>query len=236
MKLSLILAFWSSLSLAGSYIHDCSRGELVAHTFYTLCYAEEHEQAFWTEHTLNRAQITGTQRRTNNFKYDPKISTQSAGPRDYRGSGYDRGHLVPAGDMKVNYTSMSESFFMSNMSPQTPGFNRGIWRVLEERIRSWFEGDDLIIITGPVLKSGLSKLNEISIPEEYYKILFHPSKSRMIAFLMKNESSRQPLENFVVSVDYLEQLTELDFFSSLPVADQEILEASSDYNEWESEL
>jgi endonuclease G, mitochondrial len=79
--------------------------------------------------------INGSQDRTDDFRPDPAVSTASASLNAYKGSGYDRGHLCPAADMKLNQTSMSETFFLSNMSPQVEGFNRGIWSTLEDQVR-----------------------------------------------------------------------------------------------------
>lgn len=81
--------------------------------------------------------ISGTQSRTDDFRADPLVSTGSDTLADYSGSGYDRGHLCPAADMKLNQTSMSETFFLSNMSPQGAGFNRGIWSSVEDQVRKW---------------------------------------------------------------------------------------------------
>tara|TARA_Y100000768_G_C23990477_1_gene692183 strand:+ start:4570 stop:5292 length:723 start_codon:yes stop_codon:yes gene_type:complete len=232
LKLVVIIAILPWSVLAGHYQHSCLNKEVIDHSYYSLCYNEKHEQSQWTEHKLNKSLISGLQTRTNNFREDPKITSGSAGSRDYRGSGYDRGHLVPAGDMKENYTSMSESFFMSNMSPQKPGFNRGIWRVLEEEIRSWVKNTELIVLTGPVLRSGLDQIKGISIPDQFYKIVYHPQSGRMIGFLLNNEYSRTPLEEFAVSVNEIEQLTGIDFFSNLPLEVQNKLESQRNYREW----
>jgi endonuclease G len=85
--------------------------------------------------------------RTNDFREDYKVTTGSASLSDFKGSGYDRGHLAPAGDMKWSSTAMSESFYMSNMSPQKPGFNRGIWKKLESRKLPWFSRSTSRIIS-----------------------------------------------------------------------------------------
>jgi endonuclease G len=91
-------------------------------------------------------------KRKDNFRSDPKVKTGSAALSDYKGSGYDRGHLAPAADFKWSATAMSESFYMSNMSPQVPGFNRGIWKNIESTVRNWaVENDEIYIVTGPVL-------------------------------------------------------------------------------------
>jgi len=133
-----------------------SAGEIVKHTYYTLAYSEENEQALWVYYQLTPEFINGTQSRTDDFRPDPLISTGSATLADYSGSGYDRGHLCPAADMKLNKTSMSETFYLSNMSPQVAGFNRGIWSTVEDQVRKWaIEFDGLDVATGPIIKDNL---------------------------------------------------------------------------------
>ena len=109
----------------------------ISHLGYTLSYNEKHEQASWVAYELTAGELRGTIARTDNFKADASVTTGSASLADYRGSGFDRGHLAPAADMKWSREVMSESFFMSNMSPQEPGFNRGIWKKLEGKVRDW---------------------------------------------------------------------------------------------------
>ena len=109
-------------------------GQIVHHTNYTLQYNEEHEQASWVAYRLTGQQIQNpSTKRKDNFRSDPKVKTGSASLSDYKGSGYDRGHLAPAADFKWSATAMSESFYMSNMSPQVPSFNRGIWKNMKSR-------------------------------------------------------------------------------------------------------
>ena len=121
--------------------------QIISHTAYTLKYSEQHEQASWVAYTLKSSHTSGTVGRTNDFREDYKVKTGSASLSDYKGSGYDRGHLAPAADFKWSSTAMSESFFMSNMSPQKPGFNRGIWKKLESRKLPWFSRSTSRIIS-----------------------------------------------------------------------------------------
>lgn len=127
---------------------------------------------------------------------------------------------------------------MSNISPQVPDFNRGIWNDLEQKFRQWAERDEeLYIVTGPVLKSGLptiGKYNEIAVPEMYYKIALclTDNQPRMIGFVMKNEFSSENLKSFVVSVDEIERMTGIDFFPKLPDALEKKLESSTTTVGW----
>ena len=100
---------FSLFSLFSQEYFPKSNGELIKHTFYSLSYAEEHEQAEWVHYKLNSLMLKGDIKRTNYFKIDRKVSTGSANTKDYLKSGYDRGHLAPAADMKLSKLSMSES-------------------------------------------------------------------------------------------------------------------------------
>jgi len=179
----------------------------------------------------------GKYERTDNFREDPLVNTGSATLNDYKGSGYDRGHLAPAGDMTWSYEAMSESFYLSNISPQEPGFNRGIWKTLESYVRTWaFENLEIFIVTGPVLKAGLSTIgqSEVAIPEFYYKVIldYHEPELKAIGFILKNESSQVSLENIAVSIDSVESFTGIDFFPSIPDTIEFIIEENLDINKW----
>src|SRR5690606_14328696 len=119
---------------------------------------------------LTRDKTTSVTKRTDNFRPDPKIASGTATNADYLRSGYDRGHLAPAADMGWSIASMSESFYFSNMSPQMPGFNRGIWSQLEKLMRTWaIEYGNIFLATGPVFSDSLPFIgaNKVSIPDYY---------------------------------------------------------------------
>ena len=210
------------------------KGELVKHTYYCLDYKEDVEQARWVYYELYPALINGTQSRTDDFRPDPAVSTGSASLSDYKGSGYDRGHLCPAADMKLNKTCMSETFFLSNMSPQVPGFNRGIWSRVEAQVRSWaLEYDTLCLATGPIFKDDIGAIgaNDVVVPGYYFKVIYSKKKGSMIGLVLPNASSSESLDHFVVSVDSVEELTGIDFFSGLEDEIEESIEEQCDY--WE---
>ena len=168
--------------------------------------------------------------RKGSFRNDPLVNTKTASTKDYINSGYDRGHLAPALDLKETNESMYESFYMSNISPQTPGFNRGIWKRLESQTRMWaIENSGLFITTGPVLTEFIDTIgvaNRIPVPKYYYKVLldYKDPEYKMIAFILPNENSSRPLSDFIISVDSLEVLTNIDFYSDLPDELENILE------------
>lgn len=196
--------------------------DIIRHDGYTLRYREDYEQADWVAYPLLAYEVTGDAERGNDFMPDPEVATGSALPTDYARSGYDRGHLAPAGDFKFSQRLMRESFYMSNISPQAPQFNRGIWKELEDQVRQWAVRDQgLYVVTGPILRPGLPTIgrkNEISVPEYYYKVILYCNSPniRMIGFILRNEPSNQSLEEFVVPVSEVERRTGLTFFPKIP--------------------
>jgi endonuclease G len=191
-----------------SYLH---------HLAYGFVYDETHEQAKWIAYCLTKSEASGTIERSDHFVEDPIVSSGTATDADYAKSGYDRGHLAPAADMRWSTKTMEESFYYSNMSPQLPAFNRGIWKKLEEKVRDWaVELDSILIVTGPILTPNLPTIgaNKVSIPAYYFKAIveFKGSKSKGIAFVLPNQGSKLPLMEFAISINELEKLTNIDFF------------------------
>lgn len=218
----------------GTGYQPISSGEIVKHTYYTLAYSEENEQAYWVYYILTPEFINGGQSRTDDFRADPMVSTGSATLDDYKGSGYDRGHLCPAADMALNKTSMSESFYLSNMSPQVPGFNRGIWSTMEDQVRKWaLSYQKLYVVTGPIFRDNKGTIGEdkVTVPGYYYKVLFD-GKDKMIGLILPNASSSSKLEQFVVTVDEIEKETGVDFFPGLEDKIENKLEGEIDKSRW----
>jgi len=206
--------------------------QIIKHFAYTLSYNEFYEQANWVAYELTDIETISHFERTNKFIVDDLVKTGSATNDDYKKSGYDRGHLAPAGDMSWSEQAMKESFYYSNMSPQNPSFNRGIWKKAEELIREWaVENKSLYIITGPILTKDLPTIgpNKVSIPNFYYKAILDYSEPefKSIAFLIPNKASKELLQNFTVSIDSLEHLTGYDFYYQLPDSIENKLEKSS---------
>lgn len=211
--------------------------DIVRHTYYTLSYNETYEQANWVYYSLTDSMILNSgEERGNNFKMDKLVVTISAKSSDYTKSGYDRGHLCPAGDMGFNQIAMEESFYMSNISPQTPEFNRGIWKELETTVRKWAVNErHVYVVTGPVFKNAKGSIGkeEVLVPGYYFKIIFDPTdEPKMIAFVLPNEKSNRPLTDYAVAVDEVEQLTGFDFFSQLPYEHENKLETKVQLAGW----
>jgi len=214
----LTVLFFTEQSKAYGLKPESGCTQLIEYNFYTVCYSDAFAQAEWTYHLLTAKSIKGKQKRTNNFKSD-FMAMPVLSPRAFKGSGYDRGHLVPAGDMKLNFQSMSETFYMTNMSPQKPGFNRGIWRSLEEGFRkAVLKFGDAFVVTAPLLTDELDWTKTgVAIPKFYYKVAYFPKAELMLAFLLPHQKSQgKRYRHYSTSVDQIEKLTGFDFFKGLP--------------------
>lgn len=210
-------------------------GDLVEHTYFSLGYNEAHEQADWVAYQITRERLNANWApRPNNFRADPKVLTESAAYNDYRGSGFDRGHLCAAADMAFSEQAIDETFYMSNISPQNHLFNIGIWRELEELTRDWARKyEALYVVTGPILKDvGLAHVNDtdISVPKRFYRVLY--AEGRSIGFVLPNEVSDKEVMYYAKSVDEVERITGIDFFPKLLSGNKESLEAAYRPSDW----
>lgn len=219
------------------YLPSTTTGDIIEHDFYTLSYSEEHEQAEWVAYELKKDQLSYTNHKRPYFIDDPEAETGSASWRNYKRSGYDKGHLCPAGDRRFSLDAFNETFYTSNISPQLNDFNAGVWNRLEQKTRYWASKyDGVYVVTGGVLTEGLETIGSeyVAVPEYFYKILLDKSRGeyKVIAFLLPHEDSEKPLNKFVVSIDQIEKMTGINFFPKLPDAIEDKLEKSSDYKGW----
>lgn len=213
-------------------------GEVILqHTAYTLSYNPSFHVANWVAYELTREETIAAVKRNNRFVPDPLLPAGSASNEDYRGTGYDKGHLAPAADMAFSSQTMTESFYLSNMAPQEPAFNRGIWKRLEDRVRDWAEKEDTVyVVTGTVLTEGLSTIgrDRITVPALFYKVILDCTEPGIkgIGFLMPNEGSQLPLQHYAVTIDSVESLSGSDFFPKLPDDLEKQVENSIDLSLW----
>jgi len=215
--------------------------QIIEHYAYTLSYNEQHEQADWVAYELTKEHVLATDvERTDDFREDPQVTTKSAQLEDYEPTNtiYARGHMAPAADFRWSEKAMSESFYMSNMSPQVHDFNGGKWSYLEMEVRHWAEiYDGVYVVTGPVLKEGLPTIgtNEVSVPEEYYKIILDPDEEKAIAFIMPNKDITDTFKDYAVTIDEVEDVTGIDFFPELDDDIENKIESTLNMSKWEFE-
>jgi len=211
--------------------------QIIQHTGFTLSYNEKYEQASWVAYELTADELIKRVKRSDNFKKDSKVSTGSALPSDYAKSGFDRGHLAPAADLSWSEVTMKESFYMSNMSPQKPGFNRGIWKKLEGYVRQWASDNGAIyVVTGGVLNNidQFIGTSNVGIPKYYYKVIldYTGPEKKGIGFILPNQSSSKKLQLSAVSIDEVEAFTGINFFHSIPDNEESLLESQFNVNQW----
>jgi endonuclease G, mitochondrial len=211
---------------------------VISHKGYTLSYDKALKHAKWVAYELTAIETKAVVERNNKFVPDPLLDKSiSAANSDYSKSGYDKGHLAPAADMTYSQQTMVESFYLSNMSPQTPAFNRGIWKQLEEQVRQWaIDNKEVYIVTGGVLTNGLPTIgqNKIAVPQSYYKVILDYSEPEVkgIGFILPNKSSGELLQHFAVTIDSVEKVTNIDFFYQLPDDRENMIESQIDLKKW----
>lgn len=211
------------------------KGQVVRHKAMVLNYVEAHEQASWVHHIIMPEVATGRTSRTNDFRNDPLVKTGTAVEQDYflkekgpdgktkyDGFGYDRGHLAPSADFRWSKEALSESYFYSNMSPQLPQLNRGVWAKLEGKLRGYVirTGHPLHIVTGGVLENDLPKIerakNNLTIPRKYFKVAYDPIDKIGIAFVLNNVKEKQgSWSKHATTIDEVESLTKINFFPNM---------------------
>ena len=202
---------------------------VIKHKTLSLQYSKSHKQPIWVAYELLSSHLNGSISRLNKFKNDPEIGLDINFDKNYSRSGFDRGHLVPAADMKWSVISMDESFYYSNVSPQYPSFNRGIWKVLEDKVREWATlNDRLYINIGPVFgdENHVMGIDRINIPDAFYKVILDYTNPdvKAIAFYIPHIQSNESIDKYAISVDSLEKIIGVDFFSNLPDNQEEIIE------------
>lgn len=213
--------------------------QIIEHVGYTLSYNSISRLANWVAYELTYEETQGTVPRAKKFTQDPAARGVQADNDDYRNSGWDRGHLCPAGDMKWSIQAMDESFYFTNICPQNPNLNGGDWKDLEEKCRSLTECYGRIYITcGAIVGqaiNGTLGYNNIVIPDAFYKVLLVKTSMgyESIGFYFENKAGNRNLSYYARSVDEVEQLTGIDFFCSLPDNVENIVESKYNTNIWQ---
>ncbi|MCK9301585.1 MAG: DNA/RNA non-specific endonuclease [Bacteroidales bacterium] len=198
-----------------------SNGKMLVHKGFTVSYLPKYKIPEWVSYRLIAEEVVLEIPRCDGFYVDPDF-TNCAVNEDYTGSGYDRGHFFPAADAWTPEI-MTESFYYTNVAPQKPSFNRGIWASLEEQVREWaVELDTVYVVTGSYTSNYSSAKtigNGIIVPTHFYKVVVvckHDCKSG-IAFLLSNTTyDTEDFWNYAVTIDELETITGVNFCEFLP--------------------
>ena len=224
-------------------IMDKVRPEILIHHYgYTVSYNPELGIPNWVAWELNADKLVERESRNSHFLPDPNLPEDMAITTDeYKNSGWDRGHMCPAGDNKYHWRAMDASFYMTNVCPQNGNLNRGDWKELEEACRLWAASEPVYIVCGPILyrrpKYGyIGRTFRIRVPDAFFKVVLtglQSGRPRAIGFLYKNEAGNSALDKYVNTVDEVERLTSIDFFPALPDDMEDRIEADYDMQDWQ---
>ncbi|UVQ48410.1 DNA/RNA non-specific endonuclease [Parabacteroides faecis] len=213
--------------------------QVIRHEGYTVSYNSDYKIANWVAYELTAEEAKSKKtERSNKFVPDPAVKGATATNEDYTRTGYDRGHLAPAGDMKWSAKAMRESFYFSNICPQKPGLNRGIWKDLEEQSRLWARDyGALLIATGPVITDSMKQMgkNRVGVPGAFYKVICYVSGNeyKAIAFILENRDYKKTsLKSMAIPVDSVEKVTGIDFFPAIPDEQEKTMESKIDWDSW----
>lgn len=213
--------------------------QVIRHEGYTVSYNSDYRIANWVAYELTAEEVALKQAtRSNKFVPDPAVKGATATNEDYTRTGYDRGHLAPAGDMRWSLKAMRESFYLSNICPQKPGLNRGIWKDLEEQCRLWAKENGALLVTcGPVIRPQMRRMgkNGVGVPDRFYKVLctIVDGNYEGVAFLFDNRDyGKTTLPSLMLPIDRVERETGIDFFPDLPDSIEARMEAKVNAAAW----
>lgn len=207
------------------------------YTGFKVSFNPVHHVPNYVAWELTVHETEGASKRDSKFKADNDVYG-CATLDDYRRSGFDRGHMAPAADMKWSDQAMSDCHYLTNICPQDHKVNTGRWSTLEKLSRNWARRDSaIIIICGPVLTDELPQAigrQQVSVPERFFKVFYAPyaNPPSAIAFIVPNHPTDDSMEAMAVSVDDVEAITGFDFFSCLPDEIETRVEQNANYRYW----
>ena len=205
---------------------------------YVASYNQELLIPNWVAWHLTADHTDGDVPRDNEFYEDIEVPSPRATNEDYRRSGWSRGHMCPAGDNKWDEKAMQESNLLTNICPQNPELNSGVWNVIERNCRKWAKKyGDIYIVCGPVLLNREHETigaNKIVVPEAFFKVVLRMNpEPAAIGFVIRNNEGKKKRDQFINTVDDVERITGYDFFSSLPDDIEDVVEAKASINDWD---
>lgn len=219
-------------------ITDERSDRIITHKGFTLSYNYDWKIPNWVAYELTDIEVKGEVPRYDKFKPDPMVPQNvSATTNDYKHSGYDRGHLAPAADMKWDEQAMRESFYLSNICPQNPNLNGGVWKDLEEQVRDLAsQKGSIFVACGPIVTDASTTIgeNKVVVPQAFFKVLLQEEDGKIhtIGFVYENISGRKPMSTYAMTVDEVEEITGIDFFPSLPNKIEKKTESEVDFTKW----
>ncbi len=215
--------------------------QVVEHVGYTVSYNSDWRIPNWVAYELTAEEVQGVEPRGNDFVPDPDI-IGSPSTDDYKNSGYDRGHMAPAADMKWSKQAMTESFYTSNICPQNQNLNKGDWKDLEEHVRNMAtKYDHIYIACGPIVSAKpktigqYSCIDRIAVPDAFFKAILRPKDESWSAlgFMMPNQAGHNELSSYAMSIEELEMIIDMDLFYNLPDDIEEHVERTFNLTDWD---
>lgn len=228
------------IALAIPRLPESAESQTIEHAGYTVSYNSGLRNANWVAYELTGKEVQGKEPRNGDFIPDPEVKGEQACDDDYRHSGWDRGHLAPAADMKWSKQAMEESFYLSNISPQNHNLNSGVWKSIEELTRdNASRYGKVLVVTGPVFRTNKGKgtigKNRVVIPDAFYKVLLiDDGGPKGIGFYCENAAGKKKLETYARSIDEIEEITGIDFFYRLPDELEAKVECRYDWGCWKT--
>jgi endonuclease G len=202
--------------------------------YFFLCHSRSGKLPLWVGYSLTSAQLTGSASRPSRFREDRDLAGPRATDRDYRYSGFSRGHLAPAADFASSDDAIRATFLLSNAVPQKQSVNSGRWAAAEAAVRRLARGADRLYVFTGVLFEGSTRTigaGRVAVPSHTFKVVLavRGEHKRMFAVIVPNQDRVEgPLHQFAVTVDEVERRSGLDFFSQLDDAEERDLEARRD--------
>lgn len=215
-------------------------GEQILHrTAMTISWNKETRTPNWVAYLLKDADMDGNLGREPEFYQDFEIAKEvRVSTYDYSHSGYDRGHMAPAGDFNGDKKAKKETFYMTNICPQNHKLNGDSWNTLEKQCRDWaYQEGGIYSVVGPIYTSENPKTigtHKVAVPDKFFRCILSlkKGKEKAIGFIYDNNSTRQRISRAACSVDEVEQLTGYDFFTALPDKLEKKLEANYNLKDW----
>ena len=211
--------------------------QIIIRKAYVLSYNKDTKLPNWVAWHLTSEHVDGNCSRDNSYYEDENVPLPRATNDDYRGSGWSRGHMCPAGDNKWDCTAMKESNLLTNICPQHASLNSGLWNVIEQDCRKWAKKyGDVYIVCGPVLLNKEHETigrNKVVVPEAFFKVILRMNpQPAAIGFIVRNNAGKKKKDKFINAVDEVERITGMDFFPSLPDSIENIVEAYANIKNW----
>lgn len=212
--------------------------QIVEYEGFRVSFNKSNRTPNWVGWELLGSETEGTVKRSDKFWQDTDVEGCPS-HADYKGSGYDRGHLCPAADQKWSIKAMDDCFSMANMAPQDHALNAGAWATLEDKERAWAKRDSaIVIIAGPIYENNDTKrigACGVRVPGAFYKVIIAPylKEPRGIGFVYPNMSSPGNMANYAMPIDEVEKITGIDFFCNLPDDLEWKIESQTSFKEWD---